>query len=285
MFVSKYKKQLIIAAIVVSILLFAIVQIFTNPGLRALLFRQEDTFATYQNITAKALVDHECNTDEWHFVITQVSDQSKAPANITVIWENNATQTVSLQKFTGQTAHYATTSNLGSKVKSATTQIYSSWSGQFNLSHGPCGDSPTPSPSASSSPTVRPSSSPSSSARPSTSPTIAPTRSPGPTASPTTVPSAIPTGSPPIGGPSSTPTSAPTATPVVTAIPTPQSTTTVSATSSPASVASENDNRAVADATAATLPNAGISYLSILLESGGVALLIGFVIFRYKKTY
>ncbi|MBA2767798.1 MAG: hypothetical protein H0U35_01445, partial [Sporichthyaceae bacterium] len=37
-------------------------------------------------------------------------------------------------------AHYATTANLTSTVTSATTDIYAGWSGQFNLSHGPCGE-------------------------------------------------------------------------------------------------------------------------------------------------
>jgi hypothetical protein len=91
-----------------------------------------------QTISAKALTDHECNSSEWHFVITQVDDESDAPASIHVVWANGDEADVPLDKFTGGVAHYATTANLDSAVVSATTEIYGTWSGQFNLSHGPC---------------------------------------------------------------------------------------------------------------------------------------------------
>jgi hypothetical protein len=41
-------------------------------------------------------------------------------------------------------AHYETKTNLDSTVKSATATIYSGWSGQFNLSHGPCTETEEP---------------------------------------------------------------------------------------------------------------------------------------------
>ncbi len=97
-----------------------------------------------KEITAKALIDHECDATEWHFVITQV-DTEAAPASITVEWTNHQIEEVPLDKYTGKVAHYVTTSNLGSTVVSATADIYIGWSGQFNLSHGPCGG-PTPTP-------------------------------------------------------------------------------------------------------------------------------------------
>jgi hypothetical protein len=97
-------------------------------------------------ITAKALTNHECNSTEWHFVITQINSAANAPASITVEWANGNTEVVPLTKFTGGVAHYVTTSNLDSTVVSATAQIYTAWSGQFNLSHGPCGGSTPSSP-------------------------------------------------------------------------------------------------------------------------------------------
>jgi len=98
-----------------------------------------------KSITAKALTDHECDATEWHFVITQVDPEANAPGIITVEWANGDTEEVPLDKYTGKVAHYVTTSNLDSTVVSATADIYLGWSGQFNLSHGPCGG-PTPTP-------------------------------------------------------------------------------------------------------------------------------------------
>ncbi|MDQ5867741.1 MAG: hypothetical protein M3390_18755, partial [Chloroflexota bacterium] len=97
-----------------------------------------------QGISAKAIDDHECNSAEWHFVITQVRNEGSAPGSIMVRWDNGESEEVGLWKFTGKTAHYRTTSNLDAKVTSADAEIYSSWSGQFNLSHGPCGSSDKP---------------------------------------------------------------------------------------------------------------------------------------------
>jgi len=98
-------------------------------------------------ISAKALGDHECDGSEWHFVITQVESESVAPGSIHVVWANGGSEDVPRDdKFTGGVAHYTTTSNLDSVVVSATTQIYSGWDGQFNLSHGPCDLPPTPTP-------------------------------------------------------------------------------------------------------------------------------------------
>ncbi|MBA2770305.1 MAG: hypothetical protein H0U35_14495, partial [Sporichthyaceae bacterium] len=89
-------------------------------------------------ISAKALDDHECDDSEWHFIITQIDNADNAPDSISVSWANGATAELLLDKVTGSAAHYATTANLTSTVTSATTDIYAGWSGQFNLSHGPC---------------------------------------------------------------------------------------------------------------------------------------------------
>ena len=105
------------------------------------------------SISAKALDSHGCDSSEWHFVITQVASEAQAPASISVEFANGKTVSVSLDKVTGGTAHYATTQYLDSKVVSATTNIYEGWSGQFNLSHGPCGTQPPPPPTKIANPT------------------------------------------------------------------------------------------------------------------------------------
>src|SRR5947209_3326917 len=71
-----------------------------------------------KTIHAKALNDHECDSSEWGFVITQVHDQGSAPSSIDVTWANGDSETVNLSDFTGHTAHYITTSNLDSRVVS-----------------------------------------------------------------------------------------------------------------------------------------------------------------------
>ncbi len=98
-----------------------------------------------KTIYAKALDDHECHSSEWHFVITQIDSPELAPNSISVSWENGTVATVSLEKVTGGVAHYTTTANLDSPVIEASAQIYESWNGQFNLSHGPC-HKPLPTP-------------------------------------------------------------------------------------------------------------------------------------------
>jgi hypothetical protein len=133
-----------------------------------------------KSITAKALTDHECNSTEWHFVINQIDDEANAPDSITVVWANGNSEVVPRDKFTGGVAHYLTTSNLDSTVVSATAQIYTGWSGQFNLSHGPCGPTPSESPTPSETPSESPT------------PSETPSESPQPSASVTT-PAAVPT--------------------------------------------------------------------------------------------
>ena len=92
-----------------------------------------------KTISAHALIDHDCDDTQWHFVITQVDTEADAPATIHVTWANGNSDDVTLGKFTGGVAHYSTTANLDSTVVSATAVIYAGWSGQFNLSSGPCG--------------------------------------------------------------------------------------------------------------------------------------------------
>ena len=91
-------------------------------------------------VQAQALVNHECIASEWHFLITQLDSESQAPAFIRVTWANGQTLDVARTGFTGKTAHYTIAVNLNSRVTSAVagTALPSGWSGQFNLSHGPC---------------------------------------------------------------------------------------------------------------------------------------------------
>lgn len=108
-------------------------------------------------IYAHALSDHECDSTEWHFIINRVSPASNAPASISVSFANGDTVTAPLEGVTGKAAHYTTTADLTSTVVSATAQIYAGWTGQFVLSHGPCGTTPSSPPSSS---TTMPSSPP-----------------------------------------------------------------------------------------------------------------------------
>lgn len=87
-------------------------------------------------VHARGLDDHECNPDEWHFVITQTSRES-APRSIHVTWQDGDA-TVGLSRVTGQTAHYRTSSYLDQPVEDATARIAEDWDGQFRLGEGPC---------------------------------------------------------------------------------------------------------------------------------------------------
>lgn len=129
-------------------------------------------------IFAKALTDHECSLLEWGFTITQVPEDC-VPGYIYVAWADGSTETVPLSKYTGKTAHYVTTSHLESSVVGASTYICASWSGQFNLSHGPCSPGePTPTPTLAPSPTPTPPQ------KPSPTPTVPVGPSPTPTQDP-----------------------------------------------------------------------------------------------------
>lgn len=89
---------------------------------------------TVHNTTAECVPE---TPDEWHFVITQIDTLSHAPASITAVF-SDGTEVISRDTYTGHTAHYRTTSHQGATLTTATATIYSSWSGQFNLSHQPC---------------------------------------------------------------------------------------------------------------------------------------------------
>ena len=152
-------------------------------------------------INAKVGTSYSCDETEWHFVITQTSAQ-QAPATIMVTFSDGQA-TVPLNKVTGGTAHYYWYENLDSTVVSATAVIDSAWTGQFNLSHGPCNTS-TPTPTPTSTPTSTPSEKPSEtpSEKPSETPSKTPSETPSekPSETPAPVPTAVPGGANPSGG-------------------------------------------------------------------------------------
>ncbi|KKL09891.1 hypothetical protein LCGC14_2561340, partial [marine sediment metagenome] len=143
-------------------------------------------------IHAKALTDHECDSTEWHFVITQISEESLAPDFIIVEFSGGLGQ-VNRGAFTGGVAHYTLGTNLNGPVLDAWATIYAEWDGQFNLSHGPC-VFPTPTPTPTDDPTPTPTETPGD-------PTPTPTQTPGdPTPTPTKTPvdpTPTPTSTPP----------------------------------------------------------------------------------------
>ncbi|MGB9910995.1 MAG: hypothetical protein ACPLKP_00070, partial [Microgenomates group bacterium] len=130
-----------------------------------------------KEICAKALEDYQCVDGAcYHFVITQVGDNP--PPFITVTFENGRVVGVPLQKVTGGTAHYEVCLNGAFvRVVSACTTISEDWTGEFNLSSGPC---PIPNPT------------PTDTLTPLPSPTFTSTWTPSPTPPPET-PSPTPT--------------------------------------------------------------------------------------------
>src|SRR6266540_3351109 len=141
-----------IIAVLLGVVGFALLVAYSAIGAGGAVANAADT----QEISVKvaSITDHDCNNDEWHFIINQIDTEADAPATIHVTWTNGAVEDVPLDNFTGGAAHYTTTSNLDSTIATATAVIYAEWSGQFVVSHGPCN---TPSSSPPSSPSTVPS--------------------------------------------------------------------------------------------------------------------------------
>jgi hypothetical protein len=262
-----------------------------------------------QDISAKALTDHGCDSTEWHFVINQIDSEANAPASITVTWANGQTATIPREKFTGGVAHYSTTLYLDSTVTSATTTIYDGWSGEFNLSHGPCGSvqEPTETPTATNTPTNTPTNTavpatdtptntPTNTAVPATdTPTNTPTNTPVPaTDTPTNTPTNTATAEVVTSTPESTDTPVPTSTATeagVTELPTstptlPSVVEVETATSVPTTVAevsvtaeaTETETPAVKETLAAVtaVPGSGVGTTYTSGGSGAMVLLLAF---------
>jgi len=219
-----------------------------------------------------------CTSGVYHFVITQVTDQT-APPTITVTWSDNSTTTVNSTKRSPTAFYDATAPSSGVTVLSASAVIDSSWSGEFNFSSCENGNA-TVTPTATNTPT----NSKPSTATPTPTATNTPTNNKPSTATPTGTATATPTNTPQSGHPSgstATPTntntpvpsspnhpSAPTNTPVVTAptaVAGAQATPIPVQTSQPTAVAGVS-------VTAQTLPKTG-DPLAGLLRLLGIALI------------
>lgn len=190
------------------------------------------TPVTLMSIWAKSLTGYDCDSSGWHFVINQIDQKSDAPASIVVTFANGDVVTVPLDTYTGKVAHYRTTQNLDSEVVSATASIYSTWGGEFNLSHGPCA---TPTPTETPTPTATNTLTPTATNTSTETPTDTPTETPTPTATATETPTGTPTSTP---TDTATPTATGTATPTDTPTPTPTRTPTDTATATATGAAS-----------------------------------------------
>ena len=175
-------------------------------------------------VKESSLRDHGCDGSVWEFIINQVDPPKSAPASITVTWKNGVTEVVNKYKTSGGAIHYQTSSNLDSTIENAVTNIYTEWTGQFVLSHGPCGSEDTPTPTTVVTTSVPTTETPTETATVTKTPTetLTPTEpvTPTETETITITPSETPTGTitetPPTWTPTGTPEETITGTPVVT---------------------------------------------------------------------
>lgn len=129
-----HSSRVLLRTLVATLLLVGLVPLLASPAASTL---------GEKEIRAKSLTGYACDSTEWHFVITQINaNEEDPPPSITVTWANGATADVKIGDSRSAVAHYTTKEHLDSTVTSATAEIYDSWSGQFNLSHGPCKKAP-----------------------------------------------------------------------------------------------------------------------------------------------
>jgi hypothetical protein len=86
--------------------------------------------------------DYECNADEWHWIINQLDTRAK-PDHIHVQLDGVNIQ-VNLDANPSVNAHYTYTGHLDGMATALATALLENsetWTGQFNLSHGPCNTS------------------------------------------------------------------------------------------------------------------------------------------------
>ncbi len=118
-------KKFLKVAIVVATLAIVVLPALADDGL--------------VTIYAGAMESYDCNNEERHFVITDISEELLAPLSIILDLKDGTQEVVLLTSFTGKVAHYTTFKNLDIGVQSASAEIYEEWEGQFRYSHGPCG--------------------------------------------------------------------------------------------------------------------------------------------------
>ncbi|HET9661040.1 MAG TPA: hypothetical protein VFP05_11970 [Thermomicrobiales bacterium] len=186
--------------------------------------------ATEIFVSQSSLRDAGCDPEhpnEWQFNITGVLDQTP-PASITVT-TNLGDLIVQLSAQNGNVAQYDLNNPGVTTVTNASAIIFDGWTGNFILSHRPCG---TPTPTNTATPTDTPTSTPT--ATPTDTPTNTPTATP--TDTPTNTPTNTPTGTPtdtPTATPTSTPSDTPTNTPTGTRSPTNTPTNTATPSNTP----------------------------------------------------
>jgi hypothetical protein len=75
----------------------------------------------------------------WHFIINQIRPITDAPDSIHVMFSDGSSEDVDFSKTSGPVAHYnVTATGTQTLVTGATADIYTAWSGQFNLSSVDC---------------------------------------------------------------------------------------------------------------------------------------------------
>ena len=197
-------------------------------------------------VSQSSLRDAGCDPEhpnEWQFNITGVLNQTP-PASITVT-TNLGDLVVLLSAQNGNVAQYDLVNPGVTTVTNATASIFDGWSGNFVLSHRPCG---TPTPTNTSTPTDTPTNTPTSTPTdtPTGTPTDTPTNTPTNTATgtPTDTPTNTPTSTPshtPTNTPTSTPSDTPTNTPTGTRSPTDTPTNTATPSNTPTNTATPSN--------------------------------------------
>jgi hypothetical protein len=94
------------------------------------------------SVNPGSLTNHECNADEWHFLINQIDIAANAPRRSMSPGRMGTQPTSRLTSSPAVSLITFSTANLDSTVTSATATIYDGWNGLFNLSHGPAARRP-----------------------------------------------------------------------------------------------------------------------------------------------
>jgi hypothetical protein len=125
------------------------------------LFRESSVTPAWASKTISlrnSIAGTSCEDDEYLFIINQLDKSSDAPASIQVQLSCGGSITVNLSKLNNKLALYSLPAGDvpgGCTPVGATAVIYDSYSGNFVISHVPCG-SPSPSPSPEPSPSPSP---------------------------------------------------------------------------------------------------------------------------------
>lgn len=188
-------------------------------------------------------------TSEWHWVITDVTEQT-APQQIYVVWihPDGSLETVELLQVTGSVGHYSTMSHGPIDLTPVAYAILpGNWEGQFNLSHRPCAaPTATATETATETPTDTPTDTPTNTATETASETPTETATETPTSTATETATTTPSSSATAtetgtttptatGTATQTPTESPSISPTVTETPTATQTGTQTATATPTS--------------------------------------------------